>query len=66
MKRVPVIAVALSLTLVACAEPSEPAAADPTESSWVLESGTLEGNAIPIVDDHPITLVFDGWRHRGL
>jgi heat shock protein HslJ len=47
------------LTFSACAEPSEPAASDPTGTTWVLESGTLEGADIPIVDDHPVTLTFD-------
>ncbi|MGH8912919.1 MAG: META domain-containing protein [Acidimicrobiia bacterium] len=49
----------LALTVAACAEPSEQAASDPTESAWVLQSGTLNGDAVPIVEGHPITLVFD-------
>ena len=58
--RRPLLLVAVAgLTLSACAEPGEPGASDPTESAWVLQSGTLEGAAIPIVDDHPITLTFD-------
>jgi heat shock protein HslJ len=59
MKRSLLFVAVLGLTLAACAEPSEPAAADPTESAWVLESGTLDGSAIPIVDEHPITLTFE-------
>jgi len=59
MKRSLLITAVLGLTLVACAEPSEPGASDPTASAWVLESGTLDGAAIPIVEDHPITLTFD-------
>jgi len=49
----------LALTLTACAEPSEQAATDPTEFAWVLQSGTLNGDPVPMVDTHPITLVFD-------
>jgi heat shock protein HslJ len=59
MRRSFLLVAVLGLTLLACAEPSEPAASDPTGSAWVLESGTLDGAAIPIVDDHPITLTFD-------
>ncbi|HEX6147421.1 MAG TPA: META domain-containing protein [Acidimicrobiia bacterium] len=59
MRRALPIVVALSLTLVACAEPSEPAAIDPTDFAWLLESGTLDGSAIPILDTHPVTLVFE-------
>ena len=49
----------LALTLTACAEPSEQAATDPTEFAWVLESGTVNGEPVPMVDTHPITLVFE-------
>jgi heat shock protein HslJ len=59
MRNALLIAVALSLTLVACAEPSEPAAIDPTDSAWLLESGTLDGTAVPVLATHPITLVFE-------
>jgi heat shock protein HslJ len=59
MRRSLLFGAVLGLTLFACAEPSEPAASDPTESAWVLESGALDGAVIPIVDDHPITLTFD-------
>ena len=51
--------VVLGVMLAACAEPSEEASADPTEVAWSLESGTLNDEEIPIVEDHPITLVFD-------
>lgn len=60
MRRALVFVAVLGLTLAACAEPSEPGASDPTESAWVLESGTLDGADVPIVDDHPITLIFEG------
>ena len=59
MRKALLILAALSLTLVACAEPSEPAAIDPTDSAWLLESGTLDGTAIPVLATHPITLVFE-------
>jgi len=47
----------LALSLAACAELGEPAS-DPTESAWELVSGTLDGEPIPIVEGHPITLSF--------
>ncbi len=59
MRKTLIVASILGLALSACAEPSEQASADPTESAWVLESGTLDGEAIPVVETHPITLVFD-------
>lgn len=59
MRRPLLFVAVLGLTLSACAEPGEPGASDPTDSAWVLESGTLDGAAIPIVDGHPITLTFD-------
>jgi len=59
MRNALLIAVALTLTFVACAEPSEPAAIDPTDSAWLLESGTLDGAAVPVLATHPITLVFE-------
>ena len=59
--RKPIILVAVvGLLLAACAEPSEQASVDPTGSAWSLESGTVNDEEIPIVEDHPITLVFDG------
>jgi len=59
MRKTLLIAVALSLTLLACAEPSEPAAIDPTDSAWLLASGTLDGTAVPVLATHPITLLFE-------
>ena len=59
MKRTLVFAAVLGLTLAACAEPSEPGASDPTLSDWALQSGTVDGVDIPIVEDHPITLTFE-------
>jgi heat shock protein HslJ len=58
MRRAIVLAVVLGLTLAACADPAEPGA-DPTLSDWTLQSGTVDGTDIPIVDDHPITLTFE-------
>ncbi len=59
MKRALLLIAVIGMLLSACAEPSEEAAADPTEFAWSLESGTLNDEEIPIVEDHPITLVFD-------
>jgi heat shock protein HslJ len=49
----------LALALTACGDPAQQAASDPTTSAWALASGTLDGAAVPILDTHPITLVFD-------
>ena len=59
MRRAFLASSVLALTLTACAEPSEQAATDPTGFAWVLESGTLNGEPVPMVDTHPITLVFE-------
>ena len=58
MRRTLLFAAVLGLTLAACADPSEPGA-DPTQSAWVLESGTVDGAELSIAADHPITLTFD-------
>jgi heat shock protein HslJ len=33
--------------------------ADSVEGSWQMTSGTVDGNQIPIVDTHPISIAFD-------
>lgn len=33
---------------------------DSLEGSWELQSGTYDGEPIPMVDSHPITVTFDG------
>jgi heat shock protein HslJ len=59
MRRATSTAAVLSLVLLACAEPSEQAATDPTDTAWRLESGTLNEGAVRVLETHPITLVFD-------
>jgi heat shock protein HslJ len=59
MKRAIALVAVLATVLTACADPGEEGASDPTTESWVLEAGTLNGADIPIVDGHPITLIFD-------
>ena len=59
MKRTFILLSVLALTVAACAEPSEQAATDPTETAWVLESGSINDAAVPVLDTHPITLVFE-------
>jgi heat shock protein HslJ len=48
--------VVLGLIVAACGEPAEPA---PIEGAWQLELGTLDGEPIPLVDGHPITLTLE-------
>lgn len=36
------------------------------EGSWQLQSGTLDGAAIPVVSTHPITLTIDGDEISGV
>ena len=59
MKRAIALVAVLATVLTACADPGEEGASDPTTESWVLEAGTLTGADIPIVDGHPITLIFN-------
>ena len=59
MRRALVLAIALTTVLAACADPGEEGASDPTTDSWVLEAGTLDGADISIVEEFPITLIFD-------
>jgi len=49
--------VLLGLVATACGEPAEPGS---VEGAWQLESGTLDGEPIPMVDGHPITLTIEG------
>jgi heat shock protein HslJ len=61
MTRTLLLGSVLALVLGACAEPNrsgDPGAGDPTAFAWELESGILEGEPIPIVAGHPITLSF--------
>jgi heat shock protein HslJ len=53
------VSVALSCALLAtgCAQPSAPVS-DPTGIAWELQSGTVDGAALPVLDSHPITLTF--------
>ena len=47
----------LALVLAACA--STGSAAD-LDGAWQLQSGTYDGDPVPILDSHPITLTIDG------
>lgn len=59
MKRLAVLAV-LSLGLAACTSES-----DAIEGAWELESGTINGQPIPIVKTHPITITLDDGNAGG-
>ena len=39
--------------------------ADSVEGSWQMTSGTLDGEEIPILDSHPITMVIEGNQISG-
>ncbi len=58
MRRTITVLSVLALTLAACGEPAEQASIDPTTLPWTLESGTVDGAEVPIVDGYPITLAF--------
>ncbi|HJQ90528.1 MAG TPA: META domain-containing protein [Acidimicrobiia bacterium] len=59
MRKAIALVAILAIALTACADPGEEGASDPTANAWVLETGTLDGADIPIVDGFPITLIFD-------
>ena len=54
MMRIAIFAL-LGLVLVACSPSS-----GEIEGAWQLESGAFEGEPIPMVDTHPITVTLDG------
>ncbi|HET9260041.1 MAG TPA: META domain-containing protein [Acidimicrobiia bacterium] len=40
--------------------------ADSVEGSWQLVSGTVDGTEIPILEAHPVTIVFDEDQASGI
>jgi heat shock protein HslJ len=58
MRRALSLFAVVALALVACGGGNS-SGGDPTANPWLLESGSLNGESIPMVDGHPITLVFD-------
>lgn len=54
MRRIAIFAL-LGLALVACSPSS-----DEIQGSWQLEAGTFDGDPIPTVPTHPITVTLDG------
>lgn len=61
MKRISLFAV-IALTAVACLGSDF---ADSLEGSWQLTSGTVNGEEVPIIDTHPITIAFEDGRVSG-
>lgn len=59
MRKTLLAAVIPAVLFAACADPGEEAAADPTNESWILQAGTLDGADVPIVEGYPITMIFD-------
>ncbi|MEX2652697.1 MAG: META domain-containing protein [Acidimicrobiia bacterium] len=47
----------VGLIVTACGDPAEPGS---IEGAWQLETGTLDGEPIPLVEGHPITLTIEG------
>jgi heat shock protein HslJ len=47
----------VGLIVTACGEPTEPAS---IEGAWQLVSGSLDGEQIPLLDSHPITMSIEG------
>jgi heat shock protein HslJ len=39
--------------------------ADSVEGSWQLTSGTVDGEGIPLLDSHPVTIAFEGNQVSG-
>jgi len=58
MKRILVSIAVLSFVLTACGGGGD-SGGDPTASAWVLESGTVDGADIGLLETNPITLTFD-------
>lgn len=52
----------LALALAACLGSDF---ADSLDGSWQMTSGTVNGEEIPLLDSHPITITFDGDRVTG-
>jgi heat shock protein HslJ len=67
MKRIIMLAL-FALVAAACGAGSGQIGSDQTpsvEGAWQLESGTLDGAPVPMVDTHPITLTVEGDRVSG-
>ena len=54
---------ALALTVTACLGSDF---SDSLEGSWQLVSGTADGADVPVLESHPITIVFDGEQVSGV
>jgi heat shock protein HslJ len=39
--------------------------ADSVEGSWQMTSGTIDGEEIPLLDSHPVTITFEGDQVSG-
>jgi heat shock protein HslJ len=66
MRPSPVIRIAfLFLIAVVSAACLGDDSADGLDGSWQMTSGTVDGEEIPILDDHPITLTFAGNEMNG-
>lgn len=61
MKRLVLVAV-MAVVATACLGSDF---ADSVEGSWQLTEGTVNGEVVPIIDSHPITLTFDGEQVGG-
>lgn len=58
-------ALAIGLFAAACAAPGPQSDGSPLEGAWELESGTVKGAAVPIVEGYRITFTSQGSSFRG-
>jgi heat shock protein HslJ len=70
MHHPPRLLLALAVVLAACGAPgatpsSSPAGPADVEGSWELVAGRTADGALPLVQDHPITLTIEGTRMGG-
>jgi heat shock protein HslJ len=54
--------IVIALTSAACLGPGS---TDSVEGPWQLTTGTVDGEEIPILESHPITIVFEGDQVSG-
>ncbi len=65
MRRIQLLAL-FALVVAACGAASpQTGDSQPVEGAWQLQSGTLDGNPIPLVDTYPVTMTIEGAQISG-